>query len=140
MNVYPLKGLGKIRFGDSRETVEAHFGFPDDISNKNCADEVSSEIWRYIDLGLDLYFKSDSGFKLWSILSSSEQVNFKGAKPIGMSDQELKQAFPGLKLDIHDGEFKEYSYPRSGIVFFLKGNIVKRIDIDPINEGFLDKH
>lgn len=140
MNIYPLKGLGEIRFGDSRDKIESLLGVPDKISNKDSVDEVSSEIWSYMSLGLELYFEPDSGFRLWSILASSDNVSFEGINPIGLSDLELKEAFPSLKLDIHDGKFKEYSYPNNELVFFLKDNVVKRIDIDPIIEGFPDKY
>ncbi len=140
MNIHPLKGLGEIRFGDSRDKIESLLGVPDDVSNKDSTDEVSSEIWSYANLGLELYFEPDSGFRLWSILTSSEKVSLEGINPIGLSDRELKKAFPNLKLDIHDGKFKEYSYPNSEIVFFLKNNVVKRIDIDPNIEDFPDKY
>ncbi|MEE4246623.1 MAG: hypothetical protein V2I33_14530 [Kangiellaceae bacterium] len=135
MEIYPLKGLGEIRFGHSREQINSRFGLPDEISNKDGTDEVSSEIWVYKNLGLELYFEPDSGFKLWGILTSSKTASFKGINPIGLDELELKSALPELKLEIHDGKFKEYSYPNAEIVFFLKNDIVKRVDIAPIIES-----
>ncbi|MCL1036615.1 hypothetical protein L2750_05545 [Shewanella submarina] len=140
MEIYPFIGLGEIRFGDTRCQTKSRFGLPDEVSNREGGDGGASEIWRYKNLGLELYFDPDSEFKLWSILTSSENVSFEGVNPIGLTDSELKKAFPNLKLSIHDGKFKEYSYPNAEIVFFLKNDVVKRIDIDPVIEEFPNKY
>ena len=52
-----------------------------------------------------------------------------------MSETDLLKAFPAIELDVSDGEFKEYLLPEQEVEFYLKGNIVQRIMLNPdLNE------
>lgn len=131
MKIEPLNGLDIIRFGDSQAVAKERFGDPATIKNKNGSDGVSSEIWIYESLGLELYFDPDDDFKLWGIYTTSQKISLEGINPIGLSDTALNSTFVGLQLNVHDGRFKEYSYPNKEIEFWLKDDVVRMVSISP---------
>ena len=139
MNIVPLVGLKSIEFGDSKEEANELFGIPDLIENELGQDGVSSEIWDYQSKGIQLYFDPDLEFRLWVISITSEAAKLNSIKPIGLKESELLAHFPSLVLEVNDGIFKEYVDQSNELVFFLRNNIVKRIDISPNLDDYLKR-
>jgi hypothetical protein len=139
MNIVPLVGLKSIEFGDSKEEANELFGIPDLIENELGQDGVSSEIWDYQSKGIQLYFDPDLEFRLWEISITSEAAKLNSIKPIGLKESELLAHFPSLVLEVNDGIFKEYVDQSNELVFFLRNNKVKRIDISPNLDDYLKR-
>ena len=139
MNIVPLIGLKSIEFGDSKEKANELFGIPDLIENELGQDGVSSEIWDYQSKGIQLYFDPDLEFRLWEISVTSETAKLNSIQPIGVKESELLALFPSLVLEVNDGIFKEYVDQSNELVFFLRNNVVKRIDISPNLDDYLKK-
>jgi len=139
MNIVPLVGLKSIEFGDSKEKANELFGTPDLIENELGQDGVSSEIWDYQSKGIQLYFDPDLEFRLWEISVTSETAKINSIKPIGFKESELLAHFPSLVLEVNDGIFKEYVDQSNELVFFLRNNVVKRIDISPNLDNYLKR-
>lgn len=139
MNILPLKGTDRLVFGTHKGEIEKLLGQPDSVENPNAQDDTSSEIYQYECLGLELYFDKDSGFRLWGISVTDRAANLDGIAPIGLSENEILNAFSDLELDVHDGEFKEYVLPKLGIEFYLKDDYVQRIMINPDLEDYCDR-
>ncbi|MDN3385213.1 hypothetical protein QL995_21580 [Pseudoalteromonas sp. APC 3358] len=139
MNIVPLVGLKSIEFGDSKEKAIELFGKPDLIENELGKDGVSSEIWEYQAEGMQLYFDPDFGFKLWGISLSSEISQLNNIRPISFSETELLAHFPTLVLEMSDGIFKEYVDSTNELEFFLRNNIVKRIDLSPNLDDYINR-
>ncbi|WP_020412342.1 hypothetical protein [Microbulbifer variabilis] len=130
MNIEPLKGLDAISFGALLSEAREIFGFPDEINNEGGADGVSSEIWLYHNMGLELYFNPDEKFKLWGINITSQEVTLEGIKPVGLTDIELNSIFPELILDVNDRDYKEYNYTGKEIEFWLKDDVVTMVRVN----------
>jgi len=139
MNIVPLVGLKSIEFGDSKEKANELFGLPDLIENELGHDGVSSEIWDYKSKGIQLYFDPDLEFRLCEISITAEFAKLNSIKPIGFKESELLAHFPSLLLEVNDGIFKEYVDQSNELVFFLRNNIVKRIDISPNLDDYLKR-
>tara|TARA_R110000868_G_scaffold8038_16_gene41688 strand:+ start:554 stop:988 length:435 start_codon:yes stop_codon:yes gene_type:complete len=140
MNIFPLKGIEEFHFGAYKSDIQKSLGHPDEINNLDAEDGVSSEIYRYKSLGLDLYFDKDTDFRLWGIGINDSSARLKGVTPIGLSEKELLQAFPDLKLDVCDGDYKEYIYPEQEIEFYLKFNTVNKIMVNPNLDEYFNKY
>ncbi|GAC07255.1 hypothetical protein [Paraglaciecola chathamensis] len=139
MNIVPLIGLKSIEFGDSKEKANELFGIPELIENELGQDGVSSEIWDYQSKGIQLYFDPDLEFRLWEISVTSETAKLNSIKPIGFNESELLEHFPNLVLEVNDDIFKEYVDPSNELVFFLRNNVVKRIDISPNIDDYFNR-
>ncbi len=139
MNIVPLIGLKSIEFGDSKEKANMLFGTPDLVENELGQDGVSSETWEFKSQGLKLYFDPDLEFRLWEISITSETVQLNNITLIGLNETELLNNFPSLALGVNDGAFKEYVDSSQELVFFLRNNIVERIDLSPNLDDYLNK-
>lgn len=140
MNIIPLNGVDEIQFGVCKQDIQKLLGKPDIVENLEGNMSDGSEIYMYISLGFDLYFDQDSNFRLWGISITGNSANLFGVRPIGLTDKELLNAFPSIKLDVCDGIFKEFSFPEKEIDFFLKNNIVKRIMVNPSLNEYCKKY
>jgi len=139
MNIVPLIGLKNIEFGDTKEKANMLFGEPDLVENELGQDGVSSETWEFKSKGLKLYFDPDLEFRLWEISITSETVQLNNITLIGLKETELLNNFPSLALEVKDGIFKEYIDSSQELVFFLRNNIVERIDLSPNLDDYLNK-
>lgn len=124
MNIEPLSGLNVISFGDSLSAAKELFGEPDVLENINGEDGVSSEVWIYTELGLELYFDPNDDFKLWGMNITSREISLEGHFPVGLSEQDLNSRYYNLKTTVQDGKYKELEYPYKEIEFWLKEDSV----------------
>lgn len=139
MNIVPLKGVDKIEFGIFNNDIQKLLGEPDTIENWG-VDGVGSEIYIYKSLGLELYFDQNAAFRLWGIDITSDSANLEGVYPIGLTEKELLNAFPNIKLDVCGKGFKEFSYPEKEIEFVLKNDIVYRIVVNPNLDAYCEAY
>ena len=131
MKILPLKGIDRIAFSSPKSDVLKLFGNPDRVMNKDGKDGVSSEILKYYEIGIDVYIDTDFGFIVWGLCIYSKESILHGHNAIGMNLREFRTAFPNAIQTIKHNEFKEYEIKEECITFFLKNDIVKRIDVDP---------
>ncbi|MCL1047999.1 hypothetical protein L2737_22190 [Shewanella electrodiphila] len=139
MDIVPLFGLSSIKFGASKAHAIEVFGNPDAVENESGRNGVSSEIWEYQSHGIRLYFDPDLNFILWDISITSDNVQLNSINPIGIKESELLAYFPSLVLEVNDGIFKEYVDTKNELLFFLRDNIVKRIDVSPNLDDYLKR-
>ena len=127
MEILPFKGLDILHFGSSRAQVKEILGAPDSISNKDGSTSVSSEIWNYNSIGLELYYDLENEYLLDSPIVKSSEVYLGQSKPVGLTELKLKSQFPNLKLDVADGRYKEYALEKDKIEFRLRDQIVTKV-------------
>ncbi len=139
MNIEPLEGLDVIKFGASKEDALELFGKPDFVENESGKDGVRPETWEYKTLGLRLDFDPDFNFIMEGFFVSSSKVSLNGFYPVGLTEQELLNKYPSLELEVKDGRFADYVDNSKELLFFLRDNVVKRVDVLPKLSNSLDK-
>ena len=139
MNIEPLEGLDVIKFGASKEDVLELLGKPDVVENEGGKDCLSAEVWEYKTLGLRLDFDPDFNFILEGVFAYSAEISLNGFFPIGLTEQELLNHYPNLELEVKDERFTDYVDNSKELLFFLRDNVVKRVDILPRISDYIDK-
>ncbi|MBF7073582.1 hypothetical protein ISG33_09270 [Glaciecola sp. MH2013] len=114
------------------------FGQPNSVENEGCANGCSSEIYKYSNLGLEVYLDCDAQFVVSGISVRSEQFTLDGFSPISMDESELVQAFQDLVIEVSDGKFTDYTSDEKGLLFFMRDGLVKRIDISPNIDKYME--
>ena len=140
MKIVPLLGLNVIKFGDFKDKAIKLFGTPDLIENEYGKNGVSSEIWEYKKIGLDLLFDPDYNFRLQGLYVYSTVIKLQNFNPVGLSEQELLKHYPTLELEVSDGQFKDYVDDSKELFFFLRDSVVKRVDVSPNIDEYLAKY
>ncbi|NQZ79093.1 MAG: hypothetical protein HRT61_23690 [Ekhidna sp.] len=138
IEIKPGIGLGKIKFGMSREEVESILGpashkeftyFDEDEQDK-------SDAWEYHPLRLDLSFEEAEGYRLMIIGVSSEDYLLQGSSLIGLSTEELMEELELLgftDLEIEDlstedePDQKLLSSESNAVNFWLQSDILEEI-------------
>ena len=138
MKIEPLQGLDKLKFGSSKENAVKLFGEPDVIENEGGKDGITAEIWEYKEIGIRLDFDPDFSFILERVSVYTQKISINGFYPIGLTEQELIGHYPSLELEVKDGRFTDYVDNSKGLLFFLKDNIVKRVDVLPKISDYLE--
>ncbi|KPW02268.1 hypothetical protein [Pseudoalteromonas sp. P1-11] len=131
MKIEPLQGLDILKFGSSKEDALNLFGEPDVIENEGGKDGIRAEIWEYKEIGIRLDFDPDFNFILERVFVYSADISLNGFFPIGLTEQELLNHYPSLELEVKGGRFADYVDNSIELLFFLKDNIVKRVDVLP---------
>ena len=137
MIVIPLKGMDIVRFGDLNSDIESRLGTPDYVKNPGAKDGVSSEVYIYKTLGLELYFDEDSKFGLWGIITTNRSATLYDVKPIGLTENELLTAFPGIEVEVDDGCYREFYFPQKEISFILINGVVAKLAINPDLDNYI---
>jgi len=148
VEIIPGVGLGKLRFGMSREEVKAILGTPDHQEITFYGDDETdrSDAWEYHPLRLDLSFEEAEDWRLTILSVSSDDYLLKGISLIGLSQEELMEALE--VLDIKDLEIEDLSsedHPDQllisseslGVNFWLHKGILEEIQWGPL---FADEH
>ena len=139
MNIEPLVGLNIIKFGASKEEALELFGQPEVIENADGEDGIRSENWAYKKLGLELNFDPDFNFILERIYVYSSEVSLNSFNPICLSEKQLLENYPALELEVKDGRFTDYVDNSNELLFFLRDNVVKRVDVLPNLQEYLQR-
>ena len=137
MNIEPLEGLDVLKFGASKDEALELFGKPDVIENEGGKDGIRAEVWEYKKQGLRLDFDPDFDFILERVFVYSPEISLNGFKPIGLTERELLNHYPNLELEVKDGRFADYVDISKELLFFLRDNVVKRVDVLPNIEAYL---
>lgn len=132
--ILPGRGLGRLRFGASRQAVEQLLGTPSRTELGGTSDSDSGtpqidaedgeesgyEIWHYDALGVSLHFEEDADFRLSQIDVDALETSIHAVRPIGLEVAEARKLFagsPGFELDAE--------YERTGVaVYELPGTSV----------------
>jgi hypothetical protein len=85
------QGLGVLKFGLTREEVKAILGQADEKETFSMGEEDESltEGWHYDDLDLSLAFDEEDDWRLGTIAVSSDDFQFMGFSPVGLSKDQL---------------------------------------------------
>ncbi|MEP1033239.1 hypothetical protein [Ekhidna sp.] len=142
IEIIPGVGLGKLKFGMSREDVKAILGDPDhqDITHygEDAADK--SDAWEYHPLRLDLSFEEAEDWRLVIISVSSEDYHLKGSSLMGLDTDELMEELDmlGVKdLEIEDLSSEDHpdqkliSSEELALNFWLHQDILEEIQWGP---------
>ncbi|WP_424961158.1 hypothetical protein [Ekhidna sp.] len=148
VEILPGVGLGKLKFGMSREEIKTMLGEPDHQEVTHYGDDESdkSDAWEYHPLRLDLSFEEAEDWRLTIISVSSEDYLFKGSSLIGLNQEELMEELElqGVSdLEIEDLSSEDHpeqlliSSQSLGINFWLHKDILEEIQWGPL---FEDEH
>lgn len=146
VEILPGIGLGKLKFGMSRDEVEAILGKPNhqEVTHYGEDEEDKSDAWEYHPLRLDLSFEEAEDWKLMIISVSSEDYQLKGSSLIGLDMDELLEELDilGIKdLEIEDMSSEEHpsqkliSSEDLALNFWLHQDVLEEIQWGP---QFLD--
>ncbi len=136
-------GLGDIKFGMSRDEIEAILGVPDAKETTSYSEDENelSDSWEYHGLRIDLSFEEAEDWRLSIISISSDDYVLDGKQLIGSDMEELMSEL--TLLDINDVEIEDLStedHPdhilvsseEKGINFWLSENVVEEIQWGPL--------
>ena len=139
MNIEPLEGLDVLKFGSSKNEALELFGKPDLIENEGGKDGISAEIWEYQKHGIRLNFDPDFNFILEGVFVYSPEISLNDFKPIGLTEKKLLNYYPNLELEVKDGRYSDYVDNSKELLFFLRDNVVKRIDVLPKISDYIER-
>jgi hypothetical protein len=143
------EGLGKIKFGMTRDAVKVLIGEPDEVENYSYADEEEdyneddedlTELWHYDELELSLSFDKLEDWRLINMAVSSDGYTLKGKKVIGLERQELLGLLKSM--DLGHLEYEDHSSTETpnhklisaedaGINFWLENEVLTEIQWGP---------
>ncbi|NMH27867.1 hypothetical protein [Flavobacterium silvaticum] len=103
MELLVKKGIGDLRFGMIRTTVESLLGNPD----RKYTDEDKNQIWLYNRQKLALTFYEDEAFRLGYVVSSSIATTVSGIPVIGKSAADLIHELPQKQFRAWESEWEE---------------------------------
>ena len=99
--IYPLKGLGEISFGFTRNQVKSILGEPSEIDTFQYDDDDDDELtesWHYDEKEISLSFDEVEDWKLVNIAISSDNFTLNSKTIIGLKKNELKELLTSLDL------------------------------------------
>lgn len=145
VEIVPGVGLGKLKFGMSRDEVKTILGEPDhqEITSYGDDDSDQSDAWEYHPLRLDLSFEEAEDWRLTILSVSSEDYMFKGSSLIGLNQEELMEELDVLRvkdLEIEDMSSEDHpeqtliSSDELGMNFWLHKDILEEIQWGPLFE------
>jgi hypothetical protein len=123
----PGVGIGPLRFGASRASVEASLGSPTAIEDEAIAGWI---LWDYPDLGCELAFDSEEDERLVSLRCDHTDLRVAGEQAIGLEREVLLALGEKLGLGPHQSESEgddeqEIDFPDAGLMFSLRdGSVV----------------
>lgn len=140
------EGLGRIRFGMSREEVREILGEPDEIDtfshseNDGESDDLM-ESWHYDELELSASFDELEDWRLVTLAVSSPDYLFEGKSLIGLDKEELVPVLHELglrELEYEDwssnenADHKLISSEEAGVNFWLDEDVLSEIQWGPL--------
>ena len=146
LDILPGTGLGKLKFGMSREEVTSLLGEPSHHEITHYGEDKTdrSDAWEYHPLRLDLSFEEAEEWKLVILSVSSEDYLFKGSSLIGLNLDELMEELEVLGItDIEIEDMSSEDHPEQKLLssdslainFWLHQDILEEIQWGP---QFLD--
>lgn len=85
--IKPLEGLGKLKFGMSRDEVKEIMGEPNDVDTYSFSEDGAdkSESWHYDDDQVSMSFDEDDNYRLITLAVSSEAFKIKGRALVNLT-------------------------------------------------------
>src|SRR5690606_20419437 len=136
------QGLGELKFGISRETLQAVLGEPTEVDAYSYTEEMDelTESWHYDDLDVSMSFDEEDNWRLGTIAVSSPEYMINGKALIGkMHDEVMKAA---EEMDLGDYEVEDWSndespdhilisFEEKSLNFWFDGGILAEIQWGP---------
>ena len=94
MTIRPGVGLGDLKFGASRDEVQAYLGEPV-VDDENLRDWLN---WEYPEIGVSVSFDREYSLRLLSISTTSKESSLFGHRLIGMKSKEALEIIEGKGL------------------------------------------
>lgn len=145
-NIQPGIGLGSVKFGMTRDQVEAILGEPGEkeMFSYTGDDDDIAELWHYDELELSASFDEEDDWRLVTLSVTGEDYLLEDMPVIGLTQEALRATL--LKMDIDDLEYEDLSSAENpsheliasddyGLNFWLDNGIVSEIQWIP---DFLD--
>lgn len=147
------EGLGKIKFGMSRDELKKLIGEPDEIEDFSYPvyedendivdeeEETQTELWHFDDLEMSVSFDEEVDWRLVNIAVSSPDYTFKGEKVIGLERDALLATLKRLGLEnlkvedcssAENPNHKLVAAEGLGINFWLENDVLAEIQWGPI--------
>ena len=140
--ILPLKGLGKIIFGFTRNQVKEIAGEPTEIDTFQFDEEDEDELtesWHYDEQEMSFSFDEVEDWRLVNAAISSEKFTIRGEKIIGLSKEQLINLIEKLNLGeyFEDKENQVISVPDKQINFWFDEEEVSEVQwgVDFTEEG-----
>lgn len=146
-DILPGEGLGKIRFGMSREELEKLIGEPDEIDSNSYsnAEESLTESWHYDTLNLSVSFDEEYDWELMTLSVSGPEYEFIGKQLIGLQKYKLTETLKSMGIENlvfedwsteEDPEHHLLAAEEAGMNFWLDKGVLTEIQWSPL---FIDE-
>jgi hypothetical protein len=137
------QGLGPVKFGMTRDQVEALLGAPDEVEENVDIDEdldEAAEAWHYDELEMSASFDMEDDWRLGMMAISSEDATLNGKALIGLNRNQLLESLQDMGFE--DLVFEDWSDEEdedrhlvqsdaSAINFWLEEGILTEIQWGP---------
>ena len=104
------QGLGPVKFGMTRDQVEALLGAPDEVEENVDIDEdldEAAEAWHYDELVMSASFDMEDDWRLGMMAISSEDATLNGKALIGLNRNQLLESLQDMGFE--DLVFEDWS-------------------------------
>lgn len=135
--ITPLKGVGPIEFGMTRDSVLAILGQPTEIETVNDDDDLyNGEIWHYDEIELSLSFDEDCDWQLFEMSVASPDISIEGKIKVGMDLATLKEQLNTLGWDDYDTDSMDVNNTKEvyvlelvshNVLFWMEEGVVSEI-------------
>lgn len=137
------QGLGPVKFGMTRDQVEALLGAADEVEENVDIDEdldEAAEAWHYDELEMSASFDMEDDWRLGMMAISSEDATLNGKALIGLNRNQLLESLQDMGFE--DLVFEDWSDEEdedrhlvqsdaSAINFWLEEGILTEIQWGP---------
>ena len=96
------QGLGPVKFGMTRDQVEALLGAPDEVEENVDIDEdldEAAEAWHYDELEMSASFDMEDDWRLGMMAISSEDATLNGKALIGLNRNQLLESLQDMGFE-----------------------------------------
>ncbi len=89
--IKPLTGLGKVKFGSTKQDVENYLGKPSETDVIEVEEEEVSDaiVWNYDEQGLSVFFEKDLNEQLTCFDSNNYDVTLFGKKIFDLKKEDI---------------------------------------------------
>lgn len=136
-------GLGELKFGMTRDQIEAILGQPNEKEKYSYADfgDDFTENWHYDDLELSLGFDQEEDWRLVTLAVTSKDFSFDRFIPIGLTKELLGSELHNI--GINDLDFEDWTTEENvshellsskilGINFWFDNNSLTEVQWAPL--------
>lgn len=119
-NIVEGQGLGEVKFGMTRDAVEALLGAPNEKEAFSYTEDEQdmTESWHYDELEFSLGFDAVDDWKLTTISVTGTEFTFHNFKPIGLSSEALIQKLEAEGIDdLVQEDHSSAEHPDHEVVF-----------------------